>query len=136
MKTTTLNRILAAAALLLAIAPQSGFACAACFGDPNSAMTKSANWFMGFFLGITWAVLSCLVAFMFYLRRKSREMEARLAEWEDAIDDDENALSPKKRFEWRDESLTIQPINPERRRANEHRGEKRGSPRRRFNFPE
>ena len=129
MKATTLNRILASLLLLLAIAPQSGFACAACFGDPNSAMIKSANWFMGIFLALTWAVLSCIIAFMFYLRRKSREMEARLAEWEDAIDEDESDLSPKKRFAWHDESLTSQP--DQRRSTKKH-----GSSRRRFNFPE
>lgn len=66
LRTTT-----AAAGFLLA-APQTGWACPVCFGDPNSAMSIGASWGILVMIGITGGVLACFASFFLYLLKRSR----------------------------------------------------------------
>jgi hypothetical protein len=59
------------AGFLLA-APQTGWACPVCFGDPNSAMSIGASWGILVMIGITGGVLAAFASFFLYLLKRSR----------------------------------------------------------------
>ena len=63
---------MAVAAGLVLAAPQTGRACAVCFGDPNSAMSIGASWGILVMIGITGGVLACFASFFLYLLKRSR----------------------------------------------------------------
>lgn len=71
---------------LWAAVPAASFACASCFGDPNSAASKAMNLSILTLLGITLGVLGGVASFMIYLARKAAAA-ARAAE-ELALGDD------------------------------------------------
>jgi hypothetical protein len=52
--------------------PQSVFACATCFGDPNSSLTHGMNMAIATLLGVTGAVLGGFLAMIIYLARRAR----------------------------------------------------------------
>ncbi len=64
-------RTAVAAGFVLA-APQIGWACPVCFGDPNSAMSIGASWGILVMIGITAGVLGCFASFFLYLLKRSR----------------------------------------------------------------
>ena len=66
-----LRATVAAAGLVLA-APQVGWACQVCFGDPNSAMSIGASWGILVMICITAGVLGCFARFFLYLLKRSR----------------------------------------------------------------
>lgn len=63
---------LAVAAGLVLAAPQAGWACQVCFGDPNSAMSIGASWGILVMICITAGVLGCFARFFLYLLKRSR----------------------------------------------------------------
>ena len=65
-------RTTAVAAGLVLAAPQTGWACPVCFGDPNSAMSIGASWGILVMIGITAGVLGCFARFFLYLLKRSR----------------------------------------------------------------
>ncbi len=65
-------RTLAVAAGLVLAAPQAGWACQVCFGDPNSAMSIGASWGILVMICITAGVLGCFARFFLYLLKRSR----------------------------------------------------------------
>ncbi len=66
-----LQTMVVAAGFVLA-APQTGWACPVCFGDPNSAMSIGASWGIAVMIGITAGVLGCFARFFLYLLKRSR----------------------------------------------------------------
>lgn len=71
MMRNVLRTTLAAAGIVLA-APQTGWACQVCFGDPNSSMSIGASWGILLLLGITAGVLAAFASFFLYLLKRSR----------------------------------------------------------------
>lgn len=65
-------RATAVAAGLVLAAPQPGWACQVCFGDPNSAMSIGASWGILVMICITAGVLGCFARFFLYLLKRSR----------------------------------------------------------------
>ena len=65
-------RATAVAAGLVLAAPQAGWACQVCFGDPNSAMSIGASWGILVMICITAGVLGCFARFFLYLLKRSR----------------------------------------------------------------
>ena len=66
MKTT-----LAAVAGVIAIAPSSLLACAACTGKTDSPLAVGMNWGIVTLLGFVLTVLSCLVVFFVHVARRT-----------------------------------------------------------------
>lgn len=65
-------RTLAVTAGVVLAAPQTGWACPVCFGDPNSAMSIGASWGIAVMIGVTAGVLACFARFFLYLLKRSR----------------------------------------------------------------
>ena len=65
-----MNRILAL--LFLLAASPAAHACSACFGDPNSSLTKGANMGIAFLLVVIVSVLGGVAGFFVFLARRSR----------------------------------------------------------------
>lgn len=63
--------VLSAAVLVLLALPRLAEACAVCFGDPSSQMTKGAEQGVWFLLGIMVLVQVGFGIFFFYLRRRA-----------------------------------------------------------------
>jgi ABC-type Co2+ transport system permease subunit len=69
----TLRSLLGAALAAWLSAAGSATACAICFGDPNSPLTKSAEMGVWFLLGVIVLVEASFgVFFLVYLRRRAR----------------------------------------------------------------
>ena len=66
-----MRAVLTVLALTLA-APRMSWACAVCFGDPNSPMAIGASWGILLLLGVTAGVLSAFAGFFLYLLKRSR----------------------------------------------------------------
>lgn len=77
MKFTQLIRIPFVLGLLLALAPQSLFACAACFGKSDSSMAQGLN--MGIFslLAVVLFVLGGFTALIIFLARRAAAYAAQ-----------------------------------------------------------
>jgi hypothetical protein len=65
------------AAVLLAVAPQSLFACATCFGASDSDLAKGMNWGILSLLTVVVVVLSGIASFFFYLVKRSAMLSAQ-----------------------------------------------------------
>ncbi|MEX1138820.1 MAG: hypothetical protein WEF53_05720 [Bacteroidota bacterium] len=62
--------------LLLMIFVQSqASACPVCYGNKESAEVEGARWAILFLMGVTGTVLSGVVAFVVYLRRRARLLQ-------------------------------------------------------------
>jgi len=59
------------AALIIAAAPQSGLACATCFGKSDSDLAKAMNWGILSLLAVVVFVLGGIAAFFIYLARRA-----------------------------------------------------------------
>ena len=59
------------AALALAAAPQSVFACATCFGKSDSDLARAMNWGILSLLAVVIFVLGGIAAFFIYLARRA-----------------------------------------------------------------
>ena len=59
------------AALIIAAAPQSGLACATCFGKSDSDLAKAMNWGILSLLAVVVVVLGGIAAFFIYLARRA-----------------------------------------------------------------
>lgn len=57
---------------VLTILPDVAVSCPVCFGDKASAEVEGAKWAILFLLGVTGTVLSGVVMFVVYLRKRSR----------------------------------------------------------------
>ena len=66
-----------ALAALTVLIPDVSFACAVCFGDPNSLMTKGALWGVGFLGIVIVAVLIVIGAVAYRWARRDSEMMLR-----------------------------------------------------------
>ena len=62
--------ILLAAGVLLVAQPASLLACSACYGAPDSPMSKGLIWSIGVLLGVVGMVLSGIAGFFVYLAKK------------------------------------------------------------------
>jgi len=71
MTSSWLRATLTMAAILLAV-PQTGWTCAVCLGDPNSAMSIGASWGILVLLGVVGGVLAAFASFFLYLMKRSR----------------------------------------------------------------
>ena len=71
MTRNVLRTLLTAVTVVLA-APQTGWACPVCFGDPNSSMSIGASWGILLLLGITAGVLAAFASFFLHLLKRSR----------------------------------------------------------------
>ena len=74
--------VVAAAVLagLMLAGLQSGHACPACYGDPQSSMTDGLNMAIVSLLGVTGSVLAGMAAFFLFLRRRFRQLNRRFAD--------------------------------------------------------
>lgn len=52
--------------------PGITWACAVCFGDPNSTLTHASTLGILTLLGITWVVLGAFAAFFIHLKKRSK----------------------------------------------------------------
>lgn len=68
----TMLKLSAIAAVIVAGWPSAVLACATCFGDPNSSMTKGMNVGVLVLLFICGVVLGAIGAFAFYLFKRSK----------------------------------------------------------------
>ena len=66
-----LKTTLAAVAGVIAIAPSSLLACAACTGKTDSPLAVGMNWGIVTLLGFVLSVLSCLVVFFVHVARRT-----------------------------------------------------------------
>lgn len=62
--------------LLLAGRPESVLACAACYGQSDSAMAQGMNWGIFSLLGTAVVVLGCVGTFFVFLAKKSASVAA------------------------------------------------------------
>lgn len=69
MKRLALKTAVLGAGLALLSSPQLSWACAVCFGSPDSAQTKGVRFAIGFLLAVIAAVLAGFAAFFIHLRR-------------------------------------------------------------------
>jgi len=56
--------------------PQHAHACAVCFGDPNSPLTKGALWGVAVMAGVIGSVLACIAGTGLYWIHRSRKLRA------------------------------------------------------------
>ncbi|HYC53473.1 MAG TPA: hypothetical protein VEL28_00840 [Candidatus Binatia bacterium] len=68
----TALRALLSAAMLLAAMPSAARACAVCFGDPASPLTKGADAGVLFLLGVVVVVLAMFASLFLYWMRRMR----------------------------------------------------------------
>src|SRR3954451_11851238 len=68
--------ILCALLSALVFAPNSIWACAACYGKSDSPMAKGMNWGIASLLVVVATVLSAFATFFVYLAKKSAAVEA------------------------------------------------------------
>ena len=61
---------------LAAMAPGKTFACAACYGQSDSAMAVGMNWGIFTLLAVVGTVLAAFLTFLIYAIRKSEAVEA------------------------------------------------------------
>lgn len=57
---------------LVSILPDIAVSCPVCFGDKASAEVEGAKWAIVFLLGVTGTVLSGVVTFVLYMRKRGR----------------------------------------------------------------
>lgn len=68
-----LARLLLSVFLLLGpVMTEVAFSCPVCFGDKASAEVEGAKWAILFLLGVTGTVLSGVLTFILYLRKRAR----------------------------------------------------------------
>jgi hypothetical protein len=80
MKMSNLKHWLVAGVVATALTmPQSLWACAVCFGDPNSAQTKGVNSAVLGMIGVTTVVLSGFIALIIAINLRARRHRAMLA---------------------------------------------------------
>jgi hypothetical protein len=66
------SRLLAISTILVfMVLPDIAVSCPVCFGDKASAEVEGAKWAILFLLGVTGTVLSGVVTFVIYLRKRS-----------------------------------------------------------------
>ena len=58
--------------VILSALPDIAVSCPVCFGDKSSAEVEGARWAIVFLLGVTGTVLSGVLTFAIYLRRRAR----------------------------------------------------------------
>jgi hypothetical protein len=68
---------LALATVLLAVAPQSVFACATCFGASDSDLAQGMNWGILSLLSVVVVVLTGIGSFFVYLVKRSAALSAQ-----------------------------------------------------------
>lgn len=75
-RSSPIASILVLATLLgsLALSPHSAEACSACFGDPNSEVTKGIAWAIIALGAIVLSVLGCVGGFFVFIARKAAGM--------------------------------------------------------------
>ncbi len=84
-KCTKVWLVLSSVALAACCLPEMAAACATCFGDPNSPMTRGMNLAILTLLGITGFVLSGFAALIVALVRRARRYAAFQAELEELL---------------------------------------------------
>jgi hypothetical protein len=57
--------------LLLGVQPGSLFACAACYGNPDSAMSRGLTWAITFMVGVVFCVLTGITVFFVRMNKHS-----------------------------------------------------------------
>jgi len=75
-RSTAFRVFLSAIALGLATQPASLWACAACYGQSNSAMARGMNWGIFSLLAVVVTVLGGISTFFVYLARRSAAISA------------------------------------------------------------
>jgi len=78
IKSYTNRRVLAAASACILAAlfhPSSAFACAACYGQSDSAMAQGMNFGILTLLAVVVAVFGSVAGFFFYLARRSSQVK-------------------------------------------------------------
>ena len=66
------KKIIIALVICLIFFPEVSYACATCFGNPNSVATQGMNKAIIAMLGITGGVLGGVGSFIFVLRRRAK----------------------------------------------------------------
>lgn len=84
---------LAALVVALALAPNSLWACAACYGQSDSPMAKGMNWGIASLLGVVVTVLGGIAASAVFLARRSAALAAARAP------EEADASGPAERFD-------------------------------------
>ena len=72
MKTMKRTLLAFASFVLVSLVPDIVLSCPVCFGDKASAEVEGAKWAILFLLGVTGTVLSGVVSFMVYLRKRTK----------------------------------------------------------------
>lgn len=70
----SIGSLLALLIVLTALAPHSAEACSACFGDPNSEVTKGIAWAIIALGLIVLSVLGCVGGFFVFIAKKAAAM--------------------------------------------------------------
>jgi len=65
-----------AVAVIVCGAARHAEACAVCFGDPNSPLTKGALWGVAVMAGVIGSVLACIAGTGLYWIHRSRKLRA------------------------------------------------------------
>jgi heme/copper-type cytochrome/quinol oxidase subunit 2 len=71
MNLARLKKLVAAALVALVLCPHSLLACAACYGQSDSAMAKGMNWGIMSLLAVVVCVLGGITTFFVYIAKKS-----------------------------------------------------------------
>jgi hypothetical protein len=72
------QRFIATAVALLALLPKPLWACAVCYGDPNSSMTQGINAAVLSMVGVTTVVLCGFLALIIAIAMRTRRHRAML----------------------------------------------------------
>lgn len=71
--------LLVAGAGIVALAPSSLLACAACYGRSDSALAEGMNWGIFTLLGVVLTVLTCILVFFVHIVRKEEKANSNAA---------------------------------------------------------
>jgi threonine/homoserine/homoserine lactone efflux protein len=77
----------AAALVLTALRPETLLACAACYGQSDSAMAKGMNWGIFSLLAVVACVLATIAVFFVHVGRRSAVLSARETDAEAPADE-------------------------------------------------
>ena len=75
-KISVIARVLLAALTLVCLRPTAAWACAACYGQSDSAMARGFNWGILSLLGVVVMVLGGITTFFVFLGKKSAAVAA------------------------------------------------------------
>ena len=74
-----MKRIILPLAIILILCLDAVYACATCFGDPNSKATQGMNFAIIAMLTITGGVLSSIISFIYVLNKRAKDYANKIS---------------------------------------------------------